>query len=69
MWLPSTGSSSASTPATSLSSLTARTPITRVKPNNSVNASIVAAIPAGLCAASAENRRAAPQHLKPPPAR
>src|SRR6266702_352186 len=46
------GSSSPSMPATSLSALTARTAITSAGPNDSASAPAVAAIPAGLCAAS-----------------
>ena len=49
----STGSSSSSIPATSLSALTARTPTSREKLNASVSAAMLAAMPDGLCAASA----------------
>ncbi len=48
----STGSSWSRTPATSLSAAMASTPASRVKPNDSVIVSTVAAIPAGLCEAS-----------------
>src|ERR1700677_75816 len=48
----SSGSSSARMPATSLSLLTATTPVSRVKLNSSCIAATVTAMPPGLCAAS-----------------
>jgi hypothetical protein len=48
----SSGSSSSSIPATSLSPLAAKTPVTWSKLNDSSIPATVAAMPAGLCAAS-----------------